>query len=78
MPLPTMTASASLASRKEACDSIATPFIDRTRLVGQAIETRQSGFFTRLRMPKAISEFQFGEAREGKVESAPPQFRGSA
>jgi len=51
-----MTASASVASRNVACDSIARPFIDRTRVVGQAIETRQSGFFTRLRMPKAISE----------------------
>ena len=31
-------------------------FIERTRAAGLAIDTRQSGFLTRLRMPSAMSE----------------------
>ena len=56
IPLPTMTASAALASLKVAWASSTTPFIDRTRAVGLAIDTRQSAFLTRLRMPSAMSE----------------------
>jgi hypothetical protein len=56
MPLPTITASASLASRRDACASSTTPFIDRTRAEGLAIDTRQPGVLMRLRMPSAMSE----------------------
>ncbi|MNQ55462.1 hypothetical protein D3C85_695580 [compost metagenome] len=51
-----MTASASLASRSVAVDSITTPFIERTRALGLAIDTRHPGFLTRLRTPSAMRE----------------------
>src|SRR3990167_1816764 len=56
MPLPTMTASAAQASPKVVCASITTRFMDVTRAAGQAMDTRQPGFLTRLRMPRAMSE----------------------
>ena len=56
VPLPTTTASASHASSRLAIDSITTPFIERTRGDGGAIDTRQPGFLTRLRTPSAMSE----------------------
>jgi hypothetical protein len=55
-PLPTTTASASHASSRLAIDSMTTPFIDRTRGEGVAIDTRQPGFLTRLRTPRAMRE----------------------
>ena len=55
-PLPTITASAELASCRGICASMNIPFMDRTRGVGDAIETRQPGCLTRLRMPSATSE----------------------
>ena len=56
VPLPTTTASASHASSRLAIDSITTPFIERTRGDGVAIDTRQPGFPTRLSTPSAMSE----------------------
>jgi len=56
VPLPTMTASAAQASSMLAIDSITTPFIERTRGEGVAMDTRQSGCLTRLSTPSAIRE----------------------
>jgi hypothetical protein len=56
MPLPTTTTSAAHASSRLAIDSITTPFFERTRGVGVAMDTRQPDFSTRLRMPSAIRE----------------------
>ena len=56
MPLPTTTTSASHASSRLAIDSITTPFIERTRGDGVAMDTRQPGCLTRLRTPSAIRE----------------------
>lgn len=56
MPLPTMTASAALASSSVHIDSMTRPFIERTRAVGLAIDTRQPGDLTRLRTPSAMRE----------------------
>ena len=56
LPLPTMTASAVQASSRSIMASMVTPFIERTRGAGLAIETRQPGALTRLRMPRAMRE----------------------
>ena len=56
VPLPTTTASASQASSRLAIDSITTPFIERTRGEGAAIDTRQPDLLTRLRTPSAMRE----------------------
>ena len=56
MPLPTMTASAAHASSRLAIDSITTPFIERTRGAGVAMDTRQSARLTRLSTPSAMRE----------------------
>jgi hypothetical protein len=53
---PLSDASAVRASFNEDCASTTTPFMERTRGVGQHRGTRQPGFLTRLRIPRAISE----------------------
>jgi hypothetical protein len=56
IPLPTITASARVASARVAWACGTTPFIDVTVSVGDAIEMRQPGAAARLRMPSAINE----------------------
>jgi hypothetical protein len=51
-----MTAAVATASASEHCASSIMPFIERTRATGLAIDTRQSGSSTRLRMPQARIE----------------------
>src|SRR2546421_8795132 len=56
MPLPKITASASLANSSGCCASTTTPFIDVTRLAGHAISAFQPSVRSRFSRPSAMKE----------------------
>src|SRR5262245_59539212 len=56
MPLPKITASASLANSSGCCASMATPFIDVTRDAGHASSAFQPSVLRRLSRPRAMKE----------------------
>src|SRR5437868_11217601 len=56
MPLPKMTASASLANSSGCCASMATPFIDVTRDAGHTSSAFQPVVLSRFSRPRAMKE----------------------